>query len=90
MQHYLTLFGVHVVLLRTIGIISSYKIDQHTRKLTPWSWVLLEKPKVDQPLKKYTEFYRTRNFIAMLKEPTTDPDHQHDESSPHFHPISLR
>jgi hypothetical protein len=34
--------------------------------LTPWSWVLLEKPPVPQLLKKFPTFNRTRRFITVF------------------------
>jgi hypothetical protein len=35
-------------------------------KLTPWNWVLLEKPTLAQPLKKFPKFDGTRKFITVF------------------------
>jgi hypothetical protein len=35
-------------------------------QLTPWSWVLLEKPPVAQLLKNFHNLYGTRRFITVL------------------------
>jgi hypothetical protein len=32
-----------------------------------WSWALLEKPPIVQPLKNFPAFYETRRFIIMFK-----------------------
>jgi hypothetical protein len=55
-------------LYSTTAITSNEKasIDGSVNKLTPWRWVLLEKPPVAQLLIKFRIFYGTRNFISVL------------------------
>jgi hypothetical protein len=42
------------------------KILNTFKWLTPWSWALIEKPLVAQPLKNFPPFYRTRRFIPVF------------------------
>jgi hypothetical protein len=62
-----------------------------TNQPTPRSWVLLEKPPVTQPLKKFPTFYGTRNFIAVftraLRWSSSRTNWIHSIPT---HPISLR
>jgi hypothetical protein len=44
-------------------------------KLTPWSWVLLEKLIVTQPVKKFPTFYGTRWFITVFTTACVGPCH---------------
>jgi hypothetical protein len=34
--------------------------------VTPWKWVLIEKPPVAQPLKNFVTFYGIGRFITMF------------------------
>jgi hypothetical protein len=45
---------------------SSFQRNCYFQSVTPWSWVLLEKPTVIQSLKKFLAFYGMRRFIAVI------------------------
>jgi hypothetical protein len=64
-------------------ILEWWKFDQ----LTPWSWVLLDKPPIAQLL-KMLPFYETRRFITMFTR--TDFYPEPDQSSPYHSILSLR
>jgi hypothetical protein len=56
-----------------------------TYLLTPWSRVLLENLIGLQLVKKFPEFYKTRNFITACTLPATCPYPEPDGSSPYPH-----
>jgi hypothetical protein len=56
-------------------------------RLTPWSWALLEKPPVAQPLKNFPNIlWNTKVHYRVHKSPPTGPYPEPDQSSP-YHPI---
>jgi hypothetical protein len=62
----------------------SIRLRPLTSFLSPWSWALLEKPPVTQPLKNFPAFYGTQSFIAVSISWASSI-----QSTPP-HPISLR
>jgi hypothetical protein len=56
-----------------------------------WSWALLEKLPIVQPLKNFPAFYRTRRFItAFIRALHWSLSWARSIQSPPSHPISLR
>jgi hypothetical protein len=58
--------GARSGLTLTLLFIIILSTNKQTNQLTPWSWVLLEKPPVSQILKNFPTSYGTRRFITVF------------------------
>jgi hypothetical protein len=72
--------------LKVSEVYFSSLVHLNTNELTLWSWVLLERPPVVQPLDNFPAFREPKGSLPQSQELFICPYPEPDQSNPH-HPI---
>jgi hypothetical protein len=72
------------------GQLTNEPTDRPTDQLTPWTWVILEKPTVAQPHKIFQHFVETEGWMPCSQQPTSFPSPEPHESTPHLTPVDFQ